>query len=338
MHRIGYVYEKIVDLENLRIASKKACSTRKNKIEVAEYKQNEEENLIRLRMSLINGTYRSSEYRMFTLYEHGKKRIIADLPLYPDRILHWAICLITEPIINQRLIDQTYASVPGRGYHQAVHQIQRYLQSDNKLQYSLTFDVKQCYPSFPKDRLVDKLSKVFKDEAFLKLMERLIMEYPHPGLPIGNRYSPMLANLYLSDLDHILKEKYHCHYLVAFMDDRWIGGYSKQWLHRIRRIAESILNEIGLQMKGNYKIAPVSIGIHFLGHCIYPTHIRLSRYTRTKLKRATYRLTDKEIDLHDIGTIASYHGVLKWTDGINLEKHTIGPYYKQYIIDKHNSA
>ena len=56
---------------------------------------------------------------MFKMNERGTERLVADLPLYPDRILHWAICLAAEDDLNRKLIAQTYASIPGRGYHQA---------------------------------------------------------------------------------------------------------------------------------------------------------------------------------------------------------------------------
>ncbi len=123
MRRYGYILERIIDMDNLSRAAKLACSTRKNKTEVAEFLANADINLTVLRDSVLDGTYSSSQYRMFHIHENGKKRFIADLPLYPDRILHWAICLITEPLINKTLIDQTYASIPGRGYHQTVRQV-----------------------------------------------------------------------------------------------------------------------------------------------------------------------------------------------------------------------
>lgn len=52
MKRHGFVFDKIIDMENLRKASKLACSTRKNKQEVARFLEDAENNLVRLRESV----------------------------------------------------------------------------------------------------------------------------------------------------------------------------------------------------------------------------------------------------------------------------------------------
>ncbi len=142
-----------------------------------------------------------------------------------------------------------------------------------------------------KELVKQRLRRVFKDDAFLRLMDGLIDEYPYSGIPIGNRYSPMLANLFLSDMDHKLKEKYKVHYYVRFMDDGCILGYSKPWLHRMRERISQDLADIGLTLKPNYQVFPIeSRGIAFLGYRIFPTHILLSKRTKTKLKKVAKTL------------------------------------------------
>ena len=325
MKRIGDIFDRIADIGTLSEASKRACSSRKDKGEVASFQSDKERKLQSLLESLRDGTYHTSEYRMFEIHENGKIRFVADLPLYPDRILHWAIALACEDRLNAKLIGQTYASVPGRGYHQAVHQLWRYMKSDPKIRYAAILDISKFFPSIPKEGVKARLRKTFKDDRFLELMDRLIDEYPYPGIPIGNRYSPMLANLYLSDLDHMLKETYHVHYYVRFMDDICILGYSKEWLGRIIGIANGHLQNIGLSLKRSSRIVPIDTGIPFLGHIIFPTHIRLSRRTKTKMKRAVKEIKEHEsVDEHDRSVIASYHGVLKWCNGRHLEETTIG--------------
>ena len=87
------------------------------------FKKKQEEKLLALRESILDGTYRSSGYRMFTAVENGKERLVADCPLYPDRILHWAICLIAEAPLNRKLIAQSYGAVPGTGHHAAMRRV-----------------------------------------------------------------------------------------------------------------------------------------------------------------------------------------------------------------------
>ena len=130
-------------------------------------------------------------------------------------------------------------------------------------------------------------------------MDKLIEEYPYSGLPIGNRYSPMLANLYFSDMDHKLKQKYHAHYFISFMDDRCILGYSKKWLHRILDKVIQMLDELHLQIKPNYQIFPIDKrGIAFLGYRIFRTHILLLKRTKRKLKK-TSDILEKQVMISD---------------------------------------
>lgn len=332
MLRIGQVFDKIVATPNLEIAAKLACSTRKDKSEVAHFNKDRENNLLKLQQELINGTFHSSKYRTFDKNEKGKIRHIADLPLYPDRILHWAICLIIEPIFIPKLISQTHASIPGRGYHGAVKQIYGYICSDNRIKFAMVIDIHKFFNSILKDVLKEKIHRTFKDRRFIDLMNGLIDEWTEPGIPIGNRYSPILANLYLNDVMHRMKERYHVHYLSMFMDDVCILGYSKEWLHRIKDVFEKEIGEIGLTLKKNYQIFPIdSRGIPFLGYRIFTDHILLLKPTKKRMIKATDHIWERQNDdtsyrlsEHEKGTLASYNGVLANCDGYHLkEKYMI---------------
>lgn len=322
--------EDFTSMEILLEASKRACRSRKSKVEVAEFLSNRNELLEALQASLRDGTYRSSEYRMFYVRENGKIRLVADLPLYPDRIAHWAVALAIEERMNSKLIGQTYASIPGRGAHQAVRQLQKYMQ-DSRVRFALQVDVSKFFPSMDKTVLKGKLRTVLKDKPVLKFLDTVIDDYDLPGIPIGNRTSPMFANLYLSEMDHVLKERHHVHYYVRYMDDIVVLGYSKPWLHRIHEIMTAMLSEIGLTIKGNWQIYPISArGVDFVGYVTYPTHILLRKRTKIRMKRAVRRISEHldtvpTLSAHDRGTLASYNGVLKWCDSYHLRQMTLEP-------------
>lgn len=166
------------------------------------------------------------------------------------------------------------------------------------------------------------------------MMDGIIDDYHLPGLPIGNRTSPMLANLYLNDIDHAMKERYHCRYYVRYMDDIVILGYSSQWLHRMKRILDGMLSEIGLKIKDNWQVYPIdSRGIPFLGYRIFTDHILLKKRTKRRMQKAAKNIADRLEDgshvmnRHELGTIHSYEGVLKWCDGKHLQEVTFGPLY-----------
>ena len=333
--RIGNIFYRIVDMDNLRLAAKKACASRKDRNEVEAFKRDQERKLRFLRDDLLAGSYVPSEYRMFVTNENGKERLVADCPLYPDRILHWAICLVAEEPLNRTLIKQTYGSVPGTGHHAAVKKVYDYIQRDSRARYALSIDVRHFFASIDKDVLKGKIRRTFKDRLFIDLIDIIIDGYDLPGIPIGNRTSPMLANLYLSEIDHIMKERFHCHYYVRYMDDIVVLGYSTKWLHRIKRILEEMMKDVNLELKGNWQVYPIdSRGIQFLGYRIFTDHILLKKTTKQRMKTAARRIkadlmiTGRPMDRHDLGTVHSYEGVLRWCDGNNLRKQVLDPLYR----------
>ena len=113
MKRYNNLFEKIISIDNLYLADKKA---RKNK-------SNRNDILVRLQSTLINQTYTTSKYDTFIIRE-PKERLIFKLPYYPDRIVHHAIMNILEPIWRSVFITNTYSCIKKRGIHKALYDIQ----------------------------------------------------------------------------------------------------------------------------------------------------------------------------------------------------------------------
>ena len=315
MRSIGNLWSHVVDMDNLEEAARRACCSRKDRAEVEDFLSDKEGKLSCLKELLESGWYRSSEYRMFIVNEKGKERLVADLPLYPDRIVHWAVCLVAEGPLNRKLIDQTFGSRPGTGYHDAVRLVSDYIARDSRIKFVLSVDIRHFFASIDKQVLKCKLRAVLKDRHLLRLLDAIIDDYRLSGIPIGNRTSPMLANLYLSEIDHLLKEEHHCHYYVRYMDDIVILGYSKPWLHRIRDVLSGYLEDIGLTMKSNWQVYPIdSRGTSFLGYRIFSDHVLLKKDTKSRMKRAAGRIAERledpdyVMDRHDLGVVNSYHG------------------------------
>lgn len=86
MKRYGNLYEKICDLDNLKLAHKNAQKGKGWYKEVKEINTNPEYYLKKLQDMLLNKTYRTSEYETFIKHDTGKDRKIYKLPYYPDRI------------------------------------------------------------------------------------------------------------------------------------------------------------------------------------------------------------------------------------------------------------
>lgn len=282
-------------------------------------------------MMLITKEYHSARYRMFEIHEKGKVRDVADVPFFPDRIVHWAVILVLKDYLNNNLIPQTYSALPNRGAHKALKIMKQYLEHDDA-KYYLKLDIRKYFPSIDKDILMRKLRKRIKDEDYLQLCEVIIYEFPYSGLPIGNYCSQYWANFYLSELDHYLKEAYHCKYYLRYMDDIVIIGWSKAWLRRCLGKIRDHIETIGLHIKDNWTIRPVSEGIDFVGFVTYKkndrVYVLLRKRTKVRLKRACRRMQCKlsngePLNDHDKGVLASYYGCIQWCNGHHLGIRTV---------------
>ena len=280
------------------------------------------------------GEFHSSQYRFFDRHERGKTRHIAALPFYPDRIVHWALILATEDVFLRTLVSRTYAAIPGRGTHRALLDLKAALRT-GKFTHYLKIDVHHYFESIVPEALMAKLERRIKDKRILELYRRIVFEYPRAGIPIGNLTSQYLANLYLSDLDHELAERYHAT-AFRYMDDIVVLGWDKSWLRRVRTFASKRLKEIGLELNADWKVAPVEAGIDFVGYVTYPDHVLLRKRTKRTMARKIRRISNaldrgEEADVSMLSCVSAYHGILSWCDGHGLHRTYLDPVMQRMV-------
>lgn len=101
------------------------------------FNRNPYENLVRLQKALIEDTYRTSEYCVYTIIADrgNKEREIYRLPYYPDRIVHHAIMNVIEPYLVNRFTADTFNCLKGRGIHYGVKRLKRDLKADKGCKY-----------------------------------------------------------------------------------------------------------------------------------------------------------------------------------------------------------
>lgn len=311
MKRIGNIYDQICSLDNLRIADAIAQKGKADQYGVQLHKRNAEENLRQLHSMLTEGTYRTSPYSTFHVYE-PKERLVYRLPFFPDRICHHAIMNVLEPVFVANFTADTYSCIKGKGIHGAANTLRRYLRDEPGTRYCLKLDIKKFYPSIDHAILKQLLRRKFKDARLLALLDEIIDSAE--GVPIGNYLSQYFANYYLSGFDHWIKEQKAMPYYLRYADDLVILGSDKPALHALLSDIKTYLKtRLNLTVKDNYQVFPVAArGIDFVGYVFYHTHTRL----RKSIKQNFARKLAKGASA---ATIASYKG---WTDHANC-KHLI---------------
>ena len=325
--RLKDCYRELCDTEILESAGRIVCRTCSNRNEAQEFQEDFKGNIEDIRTALVNHTFVHSDYKVYYKQEKGKTRRIADLPIR-DKIVHCATAIVLEDRLNRTLIDQTYASIKGRGTHKALTDVRRHLHNDPRLCYVLVMDIDQFFATIDPERVKLMLRDYIKDKDMLSLLDGFLDNYTrsgYPGIALGGRLSPLFANLYLSEIDHYLKERLHVHVMVRYMDNYYIFGYSVEWLQRIRKETVSRLGDLGLGLNEDTRIQKVDSthGVDMIGWVVFSDHIRIRKRTKENMRR-TFRLADEKLDRcqeltsHDLGAIGAYVGCFKWFDGRNL--------------------
>ena len=126
MKRIGNLWERIISIENLELADKIARRGKSGQIGIKLHNKSRGQNILNLHELLRNGTYKTSEYFVFTIKEE-KEREIYRLPYFPDRIVHHALMNILEPIFVSTFTADTYSCIKKRGIHGAFRNVRKAL-------------------------------------------------------------------------------------------------------------------------------------------------------------------------------------------------------------------
>ena len=312
MKRIGNLYEMIYDLDNLRLADKKAQKGKSKQMGVIIHNRRLEDNLLDLHERLKAKTYKTSDYIQFKVIDR-KERDVFRLPYYPDRICHHAIMNVLEPIFVANFTADTYSCIKGRGIHGGLNNLELALQDVVDTKYCLQIDVKKFYENIDHDILKALLRRKFKDKDLLWLLDEIIDSTS--GVPIGNYLSQYFANFYLSYFDHWIKEQKRVKYYFRYADDIVILAPDKPSLHALLSdIREYLSVNLKLTVKKNYQVFPVSArGINYLGVISYHyRYRRLRKSIKQRYARALKRNPSQQ-------TKGAYKG---WTDTANC-KHLV---------------
>ena len=320
MTRIGNLYDQICSIENLQLADEKARKDKLCSHGVIKHDRNREQNIIRLHEMLKKGTFKTSKYDIFFIYE-PKEREIYRLPYFPDRIVHHAVMNVLEPIWVSIFTADTYSCIKEKGIHAAAKKLKTVLRKNpHDTKYCLKLDIKKFYPSIDHDILKQIIRRKLKDKRLLSLLDEVIDSAD--GVPIGNYLSQYFANLYLAYFDHWIKEVKGIKYYFRYADDIVILHSNKMYLHRLLKEMETYLaDNLKLQIKNNWQVFPVaSRGIDYVGYVFFHTHTRLRKTIKKRLCRRWAKINKRKVitEKEFKQCISPWWGWAKYCDSRNL--------------------
>ena len=330
MKRIGNIYEKIIDLNNIELAIAKASIGKGHRKSVEKIRDSPTYYALQVQQLLKEKKYNPSPYIEMKIRDgaNRKERTIFKPHFYPDQVIHWALILQIESLLMRGMYEFCCASVKNRGIMRGMNYLKRILVQDRKYtKYCLKLDVKHFYPSINKETLKNKFRKIIKDKDTLWLIDAII-DSSKEGVPIGNYTSQWFANFYLQDLDHFIKEELHVKYYIRYMDDIVLFSNNKKELRKVKYAIDEFLVKESLTIKENWQLFKTdSRPIDFLGYRFYRGYTTLRRSNFLRIKRRAKKISKKEkLNYHDAAAMLSYSGWLKHCDSYNYTQKYVKPY------------
>lgn len=301
-------YKKVWDFDSLYRAFRKSRRGKRWKYSAARFESRLMEELTLLSSQLQTKRYRLSKYNTFMVFEPKQRLVMSNS--FRDKIVQHALCdEVLEPAIIKGFIYDNYASQKGKGTHfgldRLTHFMRKYYRQHGADGWVLKCDIRKYFYMIRHEKLKAMLRPLVIDDDCWWLTEMIIDSTPDGvGIPIGNQSSQLFALLYLSGLDHYIKEKLGVKFYGRYMDDFYIIHHDKEFLKRCRLHIEMRLRPLGLELNEKTQIFPLRHGIDFLGFRTYLTDTgKVVRKVRNKSKHRMRRKLKKMRHLLDEGRI-----------------------------------
>jgi RNA-directed DNA polymerase len=122
--------------------------------------------------------------------------------------------MVLEPIFEHEFAEHSYGFRPGRGCKDALRRVDQLLKEGYT--YIVDADLKSYFDTIPHDRLMTLVGQKVSDGRVLSLVESFLKQgildglhewTPEEGSPQGAVISPLLSNVYLNPLDHLMAQR-----------------------------------------------------------------------------------------------------------------------------------
>lgn len=181
-----------------------------------------EANLPRLANQIRTETYRPNRIRRKYIPKPGSRE---KRPLgIRDRVVQGSLRNVLEPIFERDFTERSYGFRPGRSCKDALRRVETLLKKGYR--NVVDADLKSYFDTIPHEALMERIRNKVADGGVLKLIEAYLRQgvlegmkswTPERGSPQGAVISPLLSNIYLDPLDHLMENKGY--EMIRYADD-----------------------------------------------------------------------------------------------------------------------
>jgi RNA-directed DNA polymerase len=234
--------------------------------------------------------------RVYIPKPHSEKKRPLGIPTLKDRIVQEALRMILEPIWEADFSRHSYGFRPNRGTYDAIAYIGNHLTGNGgNYQWVIEGDIASYFDTIPHRRLIKAVKKRVADRDVRDLLWKFLragvmyqneVQETITGTPQGGGVSPLLANIYLNNVDKYMESNYlnlseverrkrrrqgKSNYLyVRYADDFVVlcNGTKAEAL-AMKEELRGLLGNMGLTLsEAKTKVTHITEGFTFLGYKI----------------------------------------------------------------------
>lgn len=168
-----------------------------------------EEKISSIIQSLADETYQPVPVRRTHIPKKNnqKKKRPLGIPTFTDKLVQEVLRMVLEVVYEPVFLDVSHGFRPKRGCHTALKTVKREFSGTK---WFIEGDIKGCFDNIDHTVLVGLLNNKIKDARIMKLIYKFLKagyveswKYyrTYSGTPQGGIISPLLANIYLHELD-----------------------------------------------------------------------------------------------------------------------------------------
>ena len=154
---------------------------------------------------LVHNTYRPMPVRKKEIPKDGGTKVrVLSIPTIRDRVVQGALKHILEPIFDADFQSGSYGYRPKRSAHEAVNRVaQAIVQGLTRI---IDLDLRAYFDNVQHSLLLEKVARRIQDTSVMRLLKMILKSTGVKGVPQGGVISPMLSNLYLTEVDRMLEK------------------------------------------------------------------------------------------------------------------------------------